>query len=139
MSLFGAIARRFKAFMYMLAGKVDEGTKGLNENPHVVRAEYDEIVADKTKSVRQARDAIAGLMRHYEEKVAKLEALKENMTKQERLLAGAKAMAKKVSQGKTQDEAREDAEFVKCMKAYADFKSTLQQMKAHHEELEHDV
>lgn len=138
---FGAIRRVGRAFIYRLTGRIDERTKGINEDPHVVRAEYDEIVAEKTENVRAARDAVAGLMRHYEDKVAKLEDLGKRIDKHTRLMNGAKAMASKIvkEKGLDKEASQKDPEFIKCMKAFQDFKSTLDELNRQHAELQADV
>ena len=137
--MFKAIGRFFRALGHMLTGKIDANTKGLNEDPHVVRARYDELIARKRRSILQVRDAVAGLIRNVERKQAELRNTNEEIAKKERLMSGAKAMAAKLAKDKSREEAQQDPEFVKCMKAYQDFKSSLELLGQRKESLEQDV
>jgi phage shock protein A len=137
--MFKALARFFRAIGHVLTGKVDAGTKGLNENPAVVRARYDEIIEKKRESILQVRNAVAGLIRNVERKRTELKNTNQEITQKERLMNGAKAMAAKISKGKTREEAQQDPEFVKCMRAYQDFKSSLEILQQRKEGLEADV
>ena len=123
----------------MLTGKIDESTKGLNEDPHVVRARFDELIERKRASILQVRNAVAGLIRNTERKQHELKSTMEEIAKKERLMNGAKAMATKIAQGKSRETANQDPEFVKCMKAFQDFKSSLDLLLQRKESLELDV
>ena len=124
--MFKAIRRFFRAIGHMMTGKIDAGTKGLNEDPHVVRARFDELIETKRKSILQVRNAVAGLIRNVERKRAELKNTNEELGKKERLMSGAKAMATKIAAGQSREAAQQDPEFVKCMKAYQDFTSSLE-------------
>lgn len=137
--MFGAFIRFFKAIGYMLTGKIDESTKGLNEDPHVVRARFDDLIEKKRKSILQVRNAVAGLIRNVERKRAELKSTNEEIEKKERLMSGAKAMATKIANGMSREEAQQNPEFIKCMKAYQDFKSSLDLLTQRKESLEQDV
>ncbi len=137
--MFKALGRLFRAIGHALTGKLDASTKGLNENPVVVRARYDEIIEKKRESILQVRNAVAGLIRNIERKRTELKNTNEEIEKKQRLMNGAKAMASKVAQGKSREEAQADPEFVKCMRAYQDFKSSLELLQQRKEGLEADV
>ncbi len=137
--MFKAISRFFRAIGYMMTGKIDAGTKGLNEDPHVVRARFDDLIQAKRESILQVRNAVAGLIRNVERKRTELQNTKEEIAKKERLMSGARAMASKVAAGRSREEAAQDAEFVKCMKAYQDFKNSLDLLLQRQESLEQDV
>ena len=137
--MFGAIGRFFRAIGYMMSGKIDASTKGLNEDPNVVRARFDDLLQKKRGSILQVRNAVAGLIRNVERKRAELGDTKEDITKKERLMNGAKAMGAKIAKGKTRELAQQDVEFVKCMKAYQDFKSSLELLLQRKESLEKDL
>lgn len=137
--MFGAITRFFRAIGYMLTGRIDAGAKGMNEDPHVVRARFDELISKKRDSILQVRNAVAGLIRNVERKRLELKAAHEEIAKKERLMNGAKAMAAKLAKGRSREEAQQDMEFVKCMKAYQDFKSSLELLIQRKESLEADV
>ena len=91
--MFKAIGRFFKAIGHMLTGKIDAGTKGLNEDPNVVRARFDELIEKKRGSILQVRNAVAGLIRNVERKQNELKSTNEEIAKKSRLMSGAKAMA----------------------------------------------
>jgi len=137
--MFGAIGRFFRAIGYLLSGKIDSGTKGLNEDPHVVRARFDKLLERKRASILQVRNAVAGLLRNIERKRRELKNTKDDIDKKERLMNGAKAMAAKRAKDKSREEAQQDPEFVKCMKAYQDFKNSLEVLHQRRESLEQDV
>ncbi len=137
--MFRALKRFIKAIGYMLSGKIDASTKGLNEDPHVVRARFDELLERKRASILQVRNAVAGLLRNVERKRDELKQTHADIEKKQRLMSGAKAMATKVASGKSREDAQNDAEFIKCMKAYQDFKSSLEILMQRKESLEQDV
>lgn len=137
--MFKAIGRFFKAIGYMLTGKIDESTKGLNEDPHVVRARFDALLEKKRGSILQVRNAVAGLIRNLERKKSELKSTNDNISKKERLMSGAKAMAAKIAKGQDREKAQADPEFTKCMSAYQDFKNSLEILKQRIESLELDI
>ncbi|MBN1674733.1 MAG: hypothetical protein JXR37_27055 [Kiritimatiellae bacterium] len=137
--MFKALSRFFRAIGYMLSGKIDASTKGLNEDPHVVRARFDELIEKKRKSILQVRNAVAGLIRNLERKRTELKYTNEEMEKKSRLMSGAKAMAAKLAKDMSREAAQRDPEFIKCMKAYQDFKSSLELLGERKEGLEQDV
>ena len=49
--MFGAIGRWFKAVWYKLTGQIDEARRGLDSDPHVMRAKFDEIIKGKVNPV----------------------------------------------------------------------------------------
>jgi len=137
--MFSAIGRFFKAIGYLLTGRLDAKTKGLDEDPSVVRARYDELITRKRQAILQVRNAVAGVIRNVERKRGELQATNEDIAQKERLMNGAKAMAAKLAKGRTREEAQQDMEFVKCMKAYQDFKSSLDILRQRREGLELDI
>ena len=137
--MFKAIARFFRAVGHMLTGKIDETTKGLNEDPHVVRARFEELIERRRESILQVRNAVAGLIRNAERKQHELKGTLEEIGKKERLMNGAKAMAAKIAKGKLREEVNQNPEFIKCMKAYQDFKSSLEILLQRKESLQIDV
>jgi len=137
--MFKAMGRFFRAIGHLLTGKIDASSKGLNENPAVVRARFDELIEKKRDSILQVRNAVAGLIRNVERKRSELKNTKTDIEKKERLMNGAKAMAAKLAKDKSREDAQKDPEFVKCMKAYQDFKSSLELLQQRKEGLEADV
>ncbi len=137
--MFKAMGRFFKAIGYMLTGKIDESTKGLNEDPHVVRARFEELIDKKRDSILQVRNAVAGLIRNLERKKNELKKNSEDISQKERLMSGAKAMAAKIAKGKSREAVQNDPEFTKCMSAFQDFKSSLDILEQRKDSLEMDI
>ncbi len=140
----GALVRWFKAFGYLLTGRIDSARRILDTNPHVIRAKYDEIVRDKTNRIQQYKQAVSGLIAQQENKMAKVKSLTEEMEKLENLKAGALAKAKMrvkqlQDQGKSKEDIQMDEEYMKCLTAYNDFSSTSSEKQARIDELETDV
>lgn len=142
--MFRALGRWIKAVMYLLTGQIDAARRTLDTNPHVMRAKYDEIVREKTNRIQQYKQAVAGLIAQQENKLAKVKVLTEEVGKLERLKAGALAKAKqqvKVLQGRgvAKDAIQQDEDYKKCLSAYNDFTSTLQEKQDRIAELEGDI
>ncbi len=140
--MFGAIGRWFKAVGYLLTGRIDAARRVLDTNPHVMRAQYDEIIKEKTGRIQQYKQAVAGLIAQQEHKLAKMQTLTEEVEKIERLKVGALAKAKqRVTEMGTADKAaiQADGEYQKCLGAYNDFSSTLSEKQERITELEADI
>src|SRR5262249_24476557 len=128
--MFGAIGRWFKAVGYLMTGRIDSARKDLDQNPHVVRAKYDQIIREKVGQIQIYKQAVAGLIAQQETKIAKVKALTDEVANLERLKAGALAKAKQVvdqltKTGKTTEEIHASEDYKKCLAAYNDFSSTL--------------
>ena len=52
--MFGAIGRWFKAVWYKMTGQIDEARRGLDSDPHVMRAKFDEIIKGKVSQISLA-------------------------------------------------------------------------------------
>lgn len=142
--MFRAIGRWFKALGYLITGNIDAARRTLDSNPHVIRAKFDDIIRDKTKRIQQYKQAVASLITQEEKKLAKVKQLTEEMTKLEKLKAGALNKAKaRVAQlqgeGKPMDEIKADAEYLKCNAAYKDFDSSAKEKNDHITSLEADI
>ncbi len=142
--MFRAIGRWIKAVGYLLTGQVDSARRVLDTNPHVIRAKYDEIVREKISRIQQYKQAVAGLIAQEEAKTAKVKQLSEEVANLERLKAGALAKAKQTvaklqSAGKSKEAIHADENYKKCLSAYNDFSSTLDEKQERIEELENNV
>ncbi len=142
--MFGALMRWLKAVGYLLTGRIDAARKTLDANPHVVRAKYDAVIREKTDRIHMYKQAVAGLIAQQEDKMAKIKMLTEDVSRLERLKAGALAKAKQTVEGlqkagKSPADIQADADYVKCQAAYNDFSSTLAEKQARIAELEKDV
>jgi hypothetical protein len=136
--------RWFKAVGYLLTGQVDSARRVIDQNPHVVRAKYDQIVRDKVNQIHTYKQAVAGLIAQEENKLAKVKQLSEEMANLERLKAGALAKARQIVEqlgkaGKTKEEIHATEDYQKCLSAYNDFSSTLVEKQDRISELERDI
>ena len=142
--MFGAIGRWFKAVWYKLTGQIDQARRGLDTDPHVMRAKFDEIIKGKVNQIHTYKQAVAKLIAQQEKKMAKVKSLTEEVNKLEDLKAGALAMARKAvakmqGEGKTKEELHDDPEYKKCLTAYNDFAATLTEKQDHIKDLEGDI
>ena len=142
--MFGAIGRWLKALAYLVTGQVDSARRTLDTNPHVMRAKYDEIIREKTARIHQYKQAVAQIIAQEQQKISKIRGLGEEIERLEKLKAGALAKAKQVTEklkaeGKGAEQIKADEDYKRCLTAYNDFNSTLQEKTARVEELEQDV
>lgn len=142
--MFRAMGRYFKAFGYLITGRIDRARESLSKDPAVVRATYAEIVRDKSERIREYRNAVAGLITQEERKKAQVRKLTEEVQRLEGLKAGALAKAKKSAEalqasGKSTEAIQADEDYMKCRAAFGDFSSTLNEKLERIVELEGDL
>ncbi len=142
--MFGAIGRWFKAVWYKLTGAMDQARRGLDTDPHVMRAKFDEIIKGKVNQIHTYKQAVATLIAQQEKKMAKVKSLTNEVQKLENLKAGALAMAKQAvaklqGEGKTNEVVHADPNYKKCLTAYNDFAATLTEKQDHIKDLEGDI
>ncbi|MEM1181568.1 MAG: hypothetical protein AAGM22_24705 [Acidobacteriota bacterium] len=142
--MFGAIGRWLKAVGYMLTGQIDAARRTLDTNPNVVRAKYDDIIREKTARIQQYKQAVAQIIAQEQKKVAAVRQLNEEITKLENLKAGALAKAKQVTEklkasGASPEAIKANEDYKRCLAAYNDFNSTLNEKQGRVEEIESDV
>ena len=142
--MFGAIGRWFKAVWYKITGQIDQARRGLDTDPHVMRAKFDDIIKGKVNQIHTYKQAVATLIAQQEKKMAKVKSLTEEVQKLENLKAGALAMAKQTvaklqGEGKTKEELHADGDYKKCLTAYNDFAATLTEKQDHIKDLENDI
>ena len=139
--MFRAVSRFFRAFGYLLTGRVDRARKALSENPDVVRATFDNVIEEKKKRISQYKEAVGAMIAQEEKKKSQLKKLSEEVVRLKQLRDGAAAMARKVverHQGNT-DAVKQDPEYLKCQAAYKDFSTSLQEKEEHCAQLEDDI
>jgi len=144
MGLGRAISNWFKSLMALFTGKVDGAREGLDTNPTVIRAKYDEIIREKMKSIHQYKKAVAALVAQEEKKIQTVKRLSSEVQKLEALKAGAASKAKAVvaklkGEGQSMDQIKANADYRRCLSAFNDFNSSLSEKQSHIEELEADV
>ncbi len=136
--------RFFKAIWYTLTGRAHEQADKLMENPEAVRGAYEDIIRDKMDNIQRYKSAIGQLIALVENKKGSLKGLTEDVEKFEKLKTGAIQKAKSTAaelqqQGIADEEIKQNAEYVKCVTAYQDFHSTLEEKNARITELEDDI
>ncbi|MGE0608389.1 MAG: hypothetical protein AB7O62_14935 [Pirellulales bacterium] len=142
--MFSAIGRYFRAFGYLITGRIDSARKTLSANPHVIAATFDRIVQEKTTQIGQYKDAVAQMIAQQEKKVATLKKLTEEANRLEQLKQGAAAKAKSVvdklkGQGVDMETIKQNEDYKNCLAAYNDFSSTLREKTDRISELESDI
>ncbi len=139
--MFKAIGRYFRALGYLLTGRVGKATETLNSNPAVISANYDRIIEEKRKRLNQYKDAVSAMIAQEESKKEKLRAVTEDITKLEKLKAGAASKAKSLVEKYSGDPAavKNDPEYIKCQSAFKDFSSTLAEKLKRAQELDDDL
>ncbi|MCS1408670.1 MAG: hypothetical protein M2R45_01846 [Verrucomicrobia subdivision 3 bacterium] len=142
--MFRAIGRWIKAVGYLLTGQVDSARRVLDTNPHVIRAKYDEIAKEKISRIHQFKQAVSSLIAQEEAKTAKIKQLSNDVANLERLKSGALAKAKQTvaklqAEGKSKEAIHADEGYKKCLAAFNDFSSTLNEKQERIDELEGDV
>ncbi|MEE9404903.1 MAG: hypothetical protein V3V20_08415 [Algisphaera sp.] len=142
--MFRAIGKYFRALGYLVTGRIDKARKTLSTNPHVVQATYDRVVREKKDRLQQYKDAVAKMIAQQEKKSHKLKQLTEDVNQLSKLKEGAAAKARQLvkglqAQGQSMEQIKQNAEYVKCMRAFNDFTNTEKEKSAHIVDLETDV
>ena len=142
--MFGAMGRYMRAFWYLVTGRIDHARKQLSRNPHVIQATFDEIIREKTNNIHRYKEAVAAMIAQEEKKLNTVKRLSDDVAKLERLKEGAAAKAKQVvtklkAGGATMETIKGDPEYQKCLAAFNDFSTTLQEKSDHIAELEADI
>lgn len=142
--MFAAIGRYFRAIGYLITGRIDAARKELSSNPYTVRATYDRIIEEKTKRIQQYKEAIAGMVAQQDKKLSGVKKLTEDLNRMEALREGAAAKARSVveelkNRGTSMEEVKQNEDYVKCLSAFNDFSTTIEEKSAHVAEIEEDV
>ena len=139
--MFRAIGRYFRAFGYLITGRVDQARRAVSTDPAVVQATFDNIIQEKKKRIGQYKDAVGAMIAQEEKKKAALKRITAEVDKLTKLRDGAAAMARKVVEKHNGDTeaVRNDPEYIKCQSAFKDFSSTLNEKTQHAQELEDDI
>lgn len=138
------ITRFFKAVWYTLTGRAHESADRMMENPEAVRGAYEDIIRDKQGNIQRYKAAIGQLIALVEQKKSSVKNLTDDINRLEELKAGAIAKAKSTAaelqnSGMAPDEVKQHSEYVRCVTAYNDFHSTLEEKNARVTELEADI
>lgn len=138
------ITRFFKAIWYTLTGRAHEQADKLMENPEAVRGAYEDIIRDKQGNIQRYKQAIGQLIALCEQKNLSVKKLTDEVedleTKKAGAIAKAKSTATELQQaGTPEEEIKQHPEYTRCVAAYNDFHSTLDEKNARIDELEADI
>ena len=130
--MFRAIGRWFRSLGYFLTGRVDSSRRTLDSDPQAMRAQYEAVIREKTGRIHQYKQAVAGLIAQQENKLDKIKTLNGEVEKLETLKTGALAKAQQrvkalKGSGADKDAIHGDEEYQKCLMAFNDFSSSLEE------------
>ena len=136
--------RFFKAIWHTLSGRAHESADRMMENPEAVRGTYEEIINDKKGNIQRYKQAIGQLIALVEQKRSAVKNLTDEVERLEELKSGAIAKAQQTAaelqgEGLTQEEIKQHAEYTRCVNAYQDFNSNLQEKTGNITELENEI
>lgn len=136
-----AIGKYFRALGYLLTFRINKAREELDLNPGVMMAGYDNVIEEKRKRLNQYMDAIGAMIAQEESKKDKLRSLTEEISKLEKLKAGAAAKAKALVDKYRGDAVavKSDPEYARFQNAFKDFSSTLSEKQKRAQELEDDI
>ena len=136
--------RFFKAIWYTLTGRAHESADRMMENPEAVRGAYEDIIKDKKGNIQRYKQAIGQLIALVEQKRTAVKNFTDEVERLEELKSGAIAKAQQTAaelqgQGLAQEEIKVNAEYTRCVTAYQDFNSNLQEKTGRITELENEI
>ena len=138
------ITRFFKAIWYTLTGRAHETADRMMENPEAVRGAYEDIIADKKGNIQRYKQAIGQLIALVEQKKSRVKTLTDEVENLEELKAGAIAKAKQTAadlqnDGLGPEQVKQHAEYVRCVTAYQEFNTNLDDKNGQIDELESEI
>jgi len=141
---FRSLKRFFRAIGYYLSGGLIKKTEQIEMDPNVTRAQFEDVIATRRKRIQEYKSAVGRLMAQQIKKSKEVESLTEDVERLERLKAGALAKAKKritdlKDQGQTAENIKEDTDYQKCLAAFDNFSSTLEEKNKRIASLEKDL
>lgn len=141
---FRSLGRFFRAIGYYLSGGLIKKTEQIEMDPNVTRAQFEDVITSRRRRIQEYKSAVGRLMAQQMKKAKEMENLTEEVEHLERLKAGALAKAKKrVSdlqlEGLSQEKISEDVEYQKCLAAFENFSTTLEEKNKRIASLEKDL
>lgn len=124
----------------MFSRKADK----LIRDPDTMRGAYENIITEKRNSLQQYMNVVADKIALNDNRLSRITALTEDVSKLERVMAGALARAKKrqetlIAEGKSADEISHDEEMILLRAAYADASSTSDVKKERIKDIENEI
>ena len=136
--------RFFKAIWYTLTGRAHESADRMMENPEAVRGAYEDIIRDKQGNIQRYKAAIGQLIALVEQKKSSIKSLTDEVSNLEELKSGAIAKAQQTAadlqkEGMASEEVKQHVEYTRCVTAYQEFNSNLEEKIARITELETEI
>ena len=136
--------RFFKAIWYTLTGRAHESADRMMENPEAVRGAYEDIISDKKENIQRYKQAIGQLIALVEQKKSQVKTFTDEISRLEELKSGAIAKAQQTAaalqgEGMSPEEIKQHAEYTRCVNAYQDFNSNLEEKTGRITELETEI
>ena len=137
-------SRFFKAIWYTLTGRAHESADRMMENPEAVRGAYEDIIRDKQGNIQRYKAAIGQLIALVEQKNSAVKNLTNEVSNLEELKTGAIAKAQQTAadlqkEGLAPEEVKQHTEYTRCVTAYQEFNSNLEERTARITELENEI
>jgi predicted nucleic acid-binding Zn-ribbon protein len=141
---FKSIGRFIRAIGYYISGGLIKKTEQIEMDPNVTRAQFEDVINSKRERIQEYKGAVGRLMAVQIKKGKDLEALTSEIEKLERLKAGALAKAKQQvaalqGKGATQEQIQADVSYQKCLAAFDNFSTTLNEKNKRISSLEKDL
>ncbi len=142
--MFRSIYRWIRGIAHWITGTVDEASRGLETDPSVINSTFDEIIVEKKRRIQQFKEAYARLIKINEDKIEKIKELQKEVEEKTKFMTGAKNKAallvKQMQEhGKTEEEIKQDPEYLKCLNAYQDFKNIVDSKEIQIDDYENEV
>lgn len=140
----GAIGRLFRAIGFLFTGNIDAFSNTLRRNPYAVQATFEDILKEKSSSIKQMMSAMALQMGRNEQQKLKLKEQGEKLAKTQRLKQGAAAKAKKIvaqlrDSGLNDEQIKANPEYLAAQAQFSDFTSSEGSINEYIAELEGDI
>ena len=137
-------SRFFKAIWYTLTGRAHESADRMMENPEAVRGAYEDIIRDKQGNIQRYKAAIGQLIALVEQKNSAVKKFTDEVSNLEELKTGAIAKAQQTAadlqkEGLAPEEVKQHTEYTRCVTAYQEFNSNLEEKTARITELENEI
>lgn len=138
------ISRLFRSIWYTLTGRAHEAADRMMENPEAVRGAYEDIISDKKGNIQSYKQAIGQLIALVERKKSTVKSLTDEVENLEELKSGAIAKAQQTAaalqeNGMAPEEVKQHAEYARCVTAYQEFNTNLEDKTRQISELENDI
>ena len=138
------VTRWFKALWYTLTGQAHEAADRMMENPEAVRGAYEDIITNNKQKIQQFKQAIGQLIALVEQKKSSVKNLTDEVSRLEELKSGAIAKAQETAaqlqgNGLTPEQVKQHTEYTRCVTAYQDFNSNLQEKTGRITALESEI